>query len=106
MFETFSVPAFYVQIQAVLSLYTSGRTTGFTLESGAGVTHTVPVCEGLSLPHYRAWPDRGPHPPARGARVLIRHDGGQGVVQDQLCYVALDFEGEIQTGATSSTIDC
>merc|ERR1712139_412133 len=28
MFETYSVPAMYVNIQAVLSLYASGRTTG------------------------------------------------------------------------------
>uniref|UniRef100_A0A4W6G2S3 Actin alpha 2, smooth muscle n=1 Tax=Lates calcarifer TaxID=8187 RepID=A0A4W6G2S3_LATCA len=30
MFETFNVPAMYVAIQAVLSLYASGRTTGWT----------------------------------------------------------------------------
>ena len=30
MFETFNVPAMYVAIQAVLSLYASGRTTGMT----------------------------------------------------------------------------
>lgn len=30
MFETFNVPAMYVAIQAVLSLYASGRTTGAT----------------------------------------------------------------------------
>merc|ERR550525_865133 len=28
MFETFNVPEFYVAVQAVLSLYSSGRTTG------------------------------------------------------------------------------
>jgi actin, other eukaryote len=28
MFETFECPAMYVAIQAVLSLYASGRTTG------------------------------------------------------------------------------
>jgi len=28
MFETFNCPAMYVAIQAVLSLYASGRTTG------------------------------------------------------------------------------
>ena len=27
-FETFNVPAFYVAVQAVMSLYSSGRTTG------------------------------------------------------------------------------
>ena len=31
MFETFNVPAMYVAIQAVLSLYASGRTTGESL---------------------------------------------------------------------------
>jgi actin-related protein len=51
MFETFNVPAFYVQIQAVLSLYASGRTTGIVMDSGDGVSHTVPIYEGFSLPH-------------------------------------------------------
>jgi len=36
LFETFNVPAMYVAIQAVMSLYASGRTTGvvMTLEMG------------------------------------------------------------------------
>jgi hypothetical protein len=51
MFETFNVPAMYVAIQAVLSLYASGRTTGIVLDSGDGVTHIIPVWEGVSLPH-------------------------------------------------------
>jgi actin len=46
MFEEYEVPAMYIQIQAVLSLYAAGRTTGIVVDSGDGVTHTVPIFEG------------------------------------------------------------
>merc|ERR1712227_1172310 len=51
MFETFNARRFYVAIQAVLSLYASGRTTGVVVDCGDGVSHTVPIYEGYSMPH-------------------------------------------------------
>lgn len=49
LFETFNVPALYTSIQAVLSLYASGRTTGIVLDAGDGVSHAVPVYEGFAI---------------------------------------------------------
>lgn len=51
LFESFNVPCLYVSVQAVLALYSSGRTTGLVLDSGDGVSHTVPIFEGYAVPH-------------------------------------------------------
>nr|XP_056706281.1 uncharacterized protein LOC130478170 [Euleptes europaea] len=57
LFENFEVPALYVAIQAVLALYAAGLTTGCVMDSGDGVTHTVPIFEGYCLPHAVLWLD-------------------------------------------------
>lgn len=51
LFETFNVPALYASVQAVLSLYASGKTTGIVLDSGDGVSHAVPVFQGFAIPN-------------------------------------------------------
>ena len=50
MFEVFNVPFLYINVQAVLALYESGRTTGVVVDSGEGITHTVPIYEGYAIP--------------------------------------------------------
>jgi centractin len=49
LFETFNVPALYLAVQATLSLYAAGRTTGVVLDVGDGVSHAVPVYEGFAV---------------------------------------------------------
>ena len=51
MFESFNVHAVCMATQTVLSLYASGRTTGLVMDSGDGVSGTVPIFEGYALPH-------------------------------------------------------
>ncbi|CUF04194.1 actin 2, putative [Bodo saltans] len=50
MFESFHVPGLHFQIQAVLTMYSAGRTDGLVLDSGDGITHAVPIFEGHTIP--------------------------------------------------------
>lgn len=50
MFETYNFAAAKVSIQAMLVLYAQGLLTGVVVDSGDGVTHIVPVWEGVCPP--------------------------------------------------------
>jgi centractin len=74
-FEGLNVPALFCSIQAVLSLYASGRTTGVVLDSGDGVTHVVPVYEGFALPHAITRMDIAGRHVTNHLQLLLRRSG-------------------------------
>ncbi|KAI4130271.1 MAG: hypothetical protein LQ338_001808 [Usnochroma carphineum] len=104
LFETFNVPALYTSIQAVLSLYASGRTTGVVLDAGDGVSHAVPVYEGFAMPNSIRRIDVAGRDVTEHMQLLFRKSGFVfhtsaekevvRAIKEQTCYVAPDPKKE------------
>lgn len=104
LFETFNVPALYTSIQAVLSLYASGRTTGIVLDSGDGVSHAVPVYEGFAMPSSIRRIDVAGRDVTEYMQLLFRKSGYVfqtsaekevvRIIKEKHAYVALDPKKE------------
>jgi len=115
MFETFQVKNVYVALQAVMSLYAAGRTTGLVCDAGDGVSHTIPVFEGFSIPHAvekmeiagRVLTDYmqklllgiGESLTSSAELEIVRD------IKEKLCFVSQDYETENAQAHASSELD-
>lgn len=104
-FEKMHARRYYVASTPVLSLYSSGRTTGVVVEAGVDTTRTVPIYEGYALPHAiqrldiggrdldgflcHLLTDSGIHLTTAAERPIAEN------IKQCLCYVASDFKLEL-----------
>ncbi|XP_060062950.1 actin-5-like [Ylistrum balloti] len=114
MFEKFNTPTLYMAMQAVLSLYASGRTTGIVFDAGDGVSHVVPIYEGYALPHAIKRVDLAGRDLTAYLQKILHERGysfttsaEQEVVREmkeKICYISLDFKSEMESAAKSSAV--
>ena len=115
MFEVFNTQGIYISIQAVLSLYSAGKTTGIVVDSGDGVSHFVPIYEGYSFPHavgrinlagrdltkylQSILSERGLHFTTSAEQEIVRD------IKEKLTYVSLDFEKDLADSQKTAACD-
>jgi len=115
MFEVYGFQAAKVNIQAMLVLYAQGLLTGVVVDSGDGVTHVVPVWEGICPPTLiKRLNVAGRHI----TRQLIKLLQVRGyafnrsadfetvrLIKEKLCFVGYDLEVEKRLALETTTLN-
>ena len=114
MFEVFNVPAVYIGMQAVLSLYATGRMTGCVINSGESVTDIVPICENYVNDQAIQKIELAGQDITKFLQKLMRQAGYPLIteqekrvlidIKENECYIAADFEEEITIAKDISKI--
>ncbi|CAK55886.1 unnamed protein product (macronuclear) [Paramecium tetraurelia] len=104
MFETFNISKFIIQIQSILSLFSSGKTTGFVVDSGNDTTYFVPIYEGYKLDIKDNFCNIAGKSCSTYLNHLITQSNQKRVgnleildyIKEKYCYITLDKEQELQ----------
>ena len=120
MFETFSTPAMYSVVGAVLALYATGDTTGVVLDSGEDVSFAVPIFEGYSMPQcirkdtvsglsVNAYLEKLLNDAGQIGSLAALDASAKGSVLDKLkeklCYISMDAKQEMKKVGSSCTTE-
>uniref|UniRef100_A0A7S1LV67 Actin n=1 Tax=Neobodo designis TaxID=312471 RepID=A0A7S1LV67_NEODS len=115
LFESFSCPTAVVANTATLSLYSTGRSSGLVVDSGAGRTHVGPVWEGYLMPHFLRRIDVGGDDMTDLLRDKLRRDGYPfstaqdrmevARIKEDLCYSSLNCQRELTYCKESRSIE-
>jgi len=115
MFEIFNVPGMYISPTAILSLYSTGKTTGIIVDIGHGSTHHVPIFEGYAFAHsilktplggkdlndylMKILLEKGINLSSNTEKELVKS------IKERHCYVSMDFDKELKEANKTGSAD-
>jgi actin len=104
-FETFNSRGISVQMGAVLSSFSSGRSQGMMLDSGDGVTHVVPIYQGYTIRNAIQRIDEGGRSVTENLARILTESGTSLInpselenareIKEKCAYVAVDYQEEL-----------
>ncbi|KAK9693414.1 actin [Popillia japonica] len=112
-FEKFKVPAMYISMQSILTLYSTGRTTGVVLDCGDGVSSAVPIYQGFAMTNGIKRIDFAGREVTEYLRMLLKKEGINfettadfeivKKIKESLCYIGENPIKEENTPKDTST---
>ncbi|OWR43718.1 actin [Danaus plexippus plexippus] len=107
LFESLSIHDLYLAISSALALHANGRTSGLVWENGHSCSYVSPVFEGFPLKHATIESEINGSSLTKRLQKLLNEIGYSfttsveiDILEDikaKLCYVAMDYENEVQT---------
>ena len=106
MFETFSVNGFYIQNQAILSMYAAGLFTGMVVDLSDSCSHFIPIFDGYAVKNNVKYQNIGGRDLTEFMIKLLIQENGKDIsidyrnakyIKEKICFVAMDYSDEIKT---------